>query len=141
MSKLFILLILTFFPVSQNAYAETIYVGEHRLKVQIAKTQEEQEKGLMFKKKLSEEEGMLFVFSEEKIAGFWMKNTTIPLSIGFFNSKKRLFEIIDMEPANQIELNPPVYQSKDPALYALEVNKGWFKRKKIKIGTKLKINE
>jgi uncharacterized protein len=70
---------------------------------------------------------MLFVFSEPDYLSFWMKNTWIPLSIAYFNRDKRITDIHDMKPNQTKEL----YHSSEKALYALEVNQGWFVKRKI----------
>lgn len=107
-----------------------------RLTVEVARTDEQRAQGLMFRKSLADGTGMLFVFPGETMLGFWMKNTLIPLSIGYFNKQRVLTEILDMEPP----LGPvrdeqlPRYASKQPNLYALEVPRGWFTAKKIKPG-------
>ena len=80
---------------------------------------------------------MLFIFPDEQPRSFWMKNTFVPLSIGYFNAKKELIDMIDMEPAqSEMQNQFPTYASKGPAQYALEVPKGWFLKNKIKIGQK-----
>ncbi|CAK6474255.1 DUF192 domain-containing protein [Peribacillus castrilensis] len=109
-----------------------------RLNVQVADTQRKREKGLMFVGKLPENEGMLFVFSEEIYGGFWMKNTFIPLSIAFLDSYGVILKILDMEPC--IEEYCPTY---DPGIfyyYAIEVNLGWFEKNQIKEGDYVKFN-
>jgi uncharacterized membrane protein (UPF0127 family) len=68
-----------------------------RLTVQVADTQRKREKGLMFVRKLPENEGMLFVFSKKTNDAFWMKNTLIPLSIAFLDSDGQILKILDME--------------------------------------------
>lgn len=131
------IIIAALFFVAVHAEAKIIFVGKQKIDVEIAQTKGEQEKGLMFREKLEAEKGMLFIFADERVAHFWMKNTLIPLSIGFFDNNKKLFQIIDMEPASPMDNSPPVFDSKKPARYALEVNKGWFKKKKISLGAKL----
>ncbi len=71
-----------------------------------------------------------------------MKNTFIPLSIGFFDSQKTLVDIQDMEPVkSEMDQNPKSYLSQSPAQFALEVNQGWFAKNKIKIGDRFEIIE
>jgi uncharacterized protein len=116
---------------------QPIQVGEVNLEVEVAITQEQLSTGLMNRKSLSN--GMLFIFSAEETRHFWMKNTFVPLSIGFFNSNFELIDIQDMEPVkSRDQVDIPSYQSRKPARYALEMPKGWFKTHKIKLGTKLK---
>lgn len=91
--------------------------------------------GLMFRKSLPAEEGMLFIFDNEQPLAFWMKNTLIPLSIGYFDKQRKLIDIHEMVPAVMMATEPTLYPSKVPGMYALEMNKGWFAKNKIKLGT------
>ncbi len=99
------------------------------LNVEIAATPERRRLGLMFCDTLGENQGMLFVFSEEKQLSFWMKNTPIPLSIAFIDKNGTIVDIKDMQP-----LDTTVYHSKRKAMYALEVNQGWFRERGIHVG-------
>ncbi|MBO0998529.1 DUF192 domain-containing protein [Bacillus sp. SD075] len=108
------------------------------LTVQVADTQRKIEKGLMFVEKLSENEGMLFVFSEQIYGGFWMKNTFIPLSIAFLDSDGEILKILDMKPCKK-----DICPTYDPGLfyrYAIEVNLGWFEKNQIKEGDYVKFD-
>jgi uncharacterized membrane protein (UPF0127 family) len=96
---------------------------------EIARTDAQRERGLMWRRSLAEGEGMLFVFDRDRILSFWMKNTLIPLSIAYIAADGRILEIHDMEPRRLA----PV-QSARSARYALEVNRGWFARMGIKAG-------
>ena len=135
------------FLISLSAHAETfkkikILVDDKSLTVELAESPEQRSQGLMHRKSLGDDEGMLFVFENERVLSFWMKNTFIPLSIGFFDKNKKLKAIKDMAPTKSVlETNLPSYSSEVPVKYALEVNEGWFKKNKIKVGSKLKINE
>lgn len=105
--------------------------------VELADNEEKSQLGLMYRTKLNENEGMLFVFDDESVKKFWMKNTFIPLSIGFFDRNKTLVDVQDMEPVkSELQTNIPSYESKKPAKYALEVTRGWYKKHKIKLGSK-----
>jgi uncharacterized protein len=109
------------------------------LSVEVADHPAAQERGLMFRKKLEENSGMLFVFEEERTLSFWMKNTFIPLSIAYINSKKVIVDIQDMTPVPLgSTLEPRSYPSKKPARYALEVNQGWFSKNKVQVGDQVK---
>ncbi len=105
----------------------TIYVDEHPLLVEVVNTPADRARGLMYRKSMGENEGMLFVFSEPDYLSFWMKNTLIPLSIAYFNRDKRITDIHDMKPNQTKEL----YHSSEKVLYALEVNQGWFAKRNI----------
>lgn len=75
---------------------------------------------------------MIFVFREERPRSFWMKNTFVPLAIGYFNEKKELIDVQEMAAAqSEMQTEFPNYVSKGPAKYALEVPKGWFQKHKI----------
>ncbi|HVK62522.1 MAG TPA: DUF192 domain-containing protein [Bdellovibrionales bacterium] len=105
--------------------------------VEIADTADRQRQGLMFRKSLASNAGMLFVFQYEEPRGFWMKNTLIPLAIGYFDANKKLVDIQEMVPAVMGTRDHllKTYESAKPAMYALEMNKGWFAQNKVKVGS------
>ena len=109
-------------------------LGNTTLTVEIADTHASRQKGLMGREALLENHGMLFVFPKPEMVGFWMKNTLIPLSIGYFDSEKKLFQIENMDPPKTKEL--PLCKSIHPAQYALEVPQNWFQEHKISLGEK-----
>lgn len=112
------------------------------IEVEVADEPEEWSHGLMFKKSMHEDEGMLFVFPNSEIRSFWMKNTFIPLTIGYFDSNRRLINTVDMKPVkSEMESNLPSYKSEAPAKYALEMNQGWFKKNQVKPGEVFHINK
>ena len=116
-----------------------IHVGAVELTVEIADNEEKITYGLMFRKQaLKDDEGMLFVFQNEKKLTFWMKNTFVPLSVGFFSKEKKLGHTAEMEPVRSEMEVPKTYPSQAPAMYVLEVAPGWFKRKKIVSGAVLR---
>jgi uncharacterized membrane protein (UPF0127 family) len=106
-----------------------------RLRVELALTEEEQSQGLMYRKSLSDGEGMLFDFGRDKLASFWMKNTLIPLSIAYINSDGSILEIHDMRPEDL-----SLIRSSRSVRYALEVPQGWFGRAGIGPGDRVLIN-
>lgn len=117
-----------------------ITLGSKTLVVEVATTPEQHERGLMFRNKLKDDEGMLFIFDTEQTRFFWMKNTLIDLSIGYFDGKGVLIDIQEMKSGKGIPDSALMsYPSSKPAKYALEMNKGWFSKNNIKLGTKLKI--
>ena len=107
-----------------------------KMEVEVADTPAEQEKGLMFRKSLGKDRGMLFVFPDEQVRSFWMKNTLIPLSIAYIDSKGR---IIDLQEMKALDDQPPHYVSAKPARYALEANKGFFEEHGVKVGDRVKL--
>ena len=106
--------------------------------VEIADTDERREYGLMFQEKLPRDEGMLFVFDDEAPRSFWMHNTLIPLSIAYISREKVFNEIQDMQPAVMGAARPKTYPSRKKAMFALEMNVGWFDRNKIRPGVSFK---
>ncbi|MCE3010529.1 MAG: DUF192 domain-containing protein [Proteobacteria bacterium] len=116
-----------------------ISINGHKLHVEIADSPEELQKGLMFRERLEEGQGMLFIFPDEDLRAFWMKNTFIPLSIAYISSKKVIVDIQDMAPAkSMMQSDFPSYPSSKPAQYALEVPQNWFKKNGIKVGAQIK---
>ncbi|MBX7058696.1 MAG: DUF192 domain-containing protein [Leptospirales bacterium] len=118
---------------------EVIQVGARNVEAEIVSTYPARERGLMDRGYLGGDRGMLFIFKEEQPLAFWMKNTLIPLDIGFFGSDGVLLNIVTMQP------DPPgtpdedrrTYLSAAPAMYALEVNAGWFAERGVRRGARL----
>lgn len=110
----------------------TIEVGEHRMLVEVADTGENRSRGLMNRPSLPADEGMLFVYPEEKPRSFWMKNVRFPLSIAFAGEDGVIVSIADMKPMSKRST-----LSGAPAMYALEVNEGWFLEHDVNVGDKL----
>ncbi|MCB0371009.1 MAG: DUF192 domain-containing protein [Bdellovibrionales bacterium] len=109
-----------------------------KLLVEIAETDKQRAYGLMNRTNLEKNSGMLFIFPNEEIRFFWMKNTFVDLSIAYINKNKKIIDIQDMMAATSaLDENLPAYPSKDKAMYALEVNKDWFKKNNIKVGNSL----
>ena len=103
---------------------------------EIARTQAQQQQGLMYRRELDDGKGMLFVYERDQMMSFWMRNTLVPLSIAFISQDGRILEIYDMEPES-LEL----VRSSRSARYALEVPQGWFERVGISIGDYLIIDD
>ncbi len=116
-----------------NSLLTRISVGSAVLWVEIVTTPDAQARGLMFRKSLPWDQGMLFVYEQPQRLDFWMKNTTIPLDIAFISVDGMIAEIYSLTP-----LSEKARSSRAPALYALEVNRGWFKKKGVKVGDKIR---
>ena len=97
--------------------------GRISIMAEIARTDEQRERGLMFREEVKDGEGMLFIFEQDMILSFWMKNTLVPLSIAYIAHNGTIIEIFDMEPG---DLNP--VRSSRSVRYALEVPQNWFNR-------------
>lgn len=98
-----------------------IDVGGQTITVEVADEPAEHSLGLMYRKELDADAGMLFVYPGEDRRSFWMQNTSIPLSIAFMDAQGTVINIEDMVPFDRSSV-----PSKAPAQYALEMNKGWF---------------
>jgi len=108
------------------------------VQVEIADGPFEQQRGLMYRTTLGEDRGMLFVYRREQPLSFWMKNTRLPLSIAYIDSKGRITDILDMKPLDD---KPPHYVSSKPVQYALEVNLGFFDERGVKVGDQAELPE
>jgi len=104
-------------------------INSHRLTVEVASSPQQLERGLMYRRMLPENRGMLFVFDAPQILRFWMKNTHLPLSIAFINADGVIVNITDMKPQTT-----NIHASVAPAKFALEVNRGWFRHNRIGSG-------
>jgi len=119
-------------PGSSELPIAEIIVGNQRLTVEVASTRAHRGRGLMFRESLPEDRGMLFIFPEERMLEFWMRNTSIPLSIAFAEASGRIVRIADMQPFSDAGAS-----SGAPARYALEVNAGWFARHGVQTGDEI----
>jgi uncharacterized membrane protein (UPF0127 family) len=108
-------------------------VGDHKVTAEVVVTPEQRAVGLMHRFSLKPDHGMLFVFERSEPLSFWMKNTFIPLSIAFIGADGRIVNIEDMKPQTE-----DTHWSKGPALYALEMRKGWFAERGIGPGAVVK---
>ncbi|HOF32844.1 MAG TPA: DUF192 domain-containing protein [Spirochaetota bacterium] len=98
-----------------------------KIQVEIAQNNAERTRGLMGRSGLDSGSGMLFIFPREQYLNFWMKNVSFPLSIAYIDSKGKILQITDMKENNDVL----TYPSRNPARYALEVNKGFFEKNQI----------
>jgi len=121
------------FPQEEKKGYALLMIKGKKLNAQVARTEREKARGLMFRESLGQDEGMLFVYEREEILSFWMKNTPLPLSIAFIDQQGKIVDIQDMEP-----FSLRTHFSARPAQYALEVNKGWFQRNGINVGDLVK---
>jgi len=124
------------FVYSQTLPKIPIYLNDKEIWVEIVRTPEERARGLMGRKHLAEDEGMLFIFEKEDYHSFWMKDTLLPLSIAFIDRGGKILKIADMEPLT-LDSHPPP----KPILYALEMRKGWFSANGIGVGEVLRFSK
>lgn len=107
-------------------------IGEHPLEAYVARSEEERALGLMFRRDIDEEEGMLFMCDECAVQTFWMKDTPLPLSIAFIDDDGTILKLADLEP-HDLEGE----SSDHPVRFVLEVRQGWFAERGIAPGDRL----
>lgn len=101
---------------------------------EVARTAAEREVGLMNRESLESNHGMIFVYDAPEVLSFWMKNTLIPLDVAFMDESFRVTEIQSMEPESE-----DLHTAREPALAALEMDKGWFAERGIGPGAVARI--
>ncbi len=109
-----------------------LQAGSHLITAQLALTPRQQQKGLMFRRSMRVDEGMLFVFQEAAIKCFWMMNTYLPLTLAFIEQDGSIVSLHDMHPRS-FRSNC----STRPVRYVLEMNQGWFAERGVKVGARL----
>ena len=107
-------------------------IGSHKLVAEVASTDAQRGTGLMHRRMMPENRGMLFVFPEVAYHGMWMMNTFLPLSVAFIDRDGAIINIADMEPHTT-----NTHSAARPAKYALEMNQGWFRKRGLKAGDRL----
>lgn len=122
--------------MAQEPYV--VLKGE-RFTVELAETHEKQALGLMFRERLEEDRGMLFLFPGEARRSFWMKNTRIPLDIFYFDAGLRLVSVAENAQPCRTERCPP-YPSTGPAKYVLELNSGKAAELGVRPGDELRLH-
>lgn len=124
------------FALAAPARAElpqiTLSVNGHPLTAEVANTDPSRTEGLMHRRILPENRGMLFVFTDVSRHAMWMMNTHVPLSVAFLDERGVIINIEDMKPHTQ-----DAHAAAKPAKYALEMNRGWFQKRGIRPGAKV----
>lgn len=103
--------------------------GFHRIEAEVAANPADRSQGLMHRRTLAPNQGMIFVFPVSATHCFWMKNTPLPLSIAFLDEEGRVINVDEMAPQTENNHCP-----QRPARFALEMNAGWFAAKGVKPG-------
>lgn len=106
--------------------------GDHEIVVHVARSDEERALGLMHRRELADDEGMLFMCDRCAVLRFWMKDTPLPLSAAFIGDDGTILKIADLRP-NTLEPE----SSEHPVRFVLEVNQGWFRERGIEPGWRL----
>lgn len=107
-------------------------VGGHEVRAEVADSDEERRRGLMGRDSLPEDHGMLFVYPEQRTLSFWMRNTRIPLDIAFIDRSGVIVDVQTMQPETE-----ELHRSRQPALYALEMEAGWFEEHGVDVGDRV----
>jgi len=135
-----VVLLMTFLALSGLSVAQVnkelpiveLTIRNAKLKAEIAADANTRTVGLMNRFSLKPDHGMLFVFAQSEPLAFWMKNTFVPLSIAYIDSKGVIVNIMDMKPQDE-----STHPSAGPAMFALEMKQGWFKERGIVAGDKI----
>lgn len=106
--------------------------GIHRIEAEVADTNDTRAEGLMYRRQMPVNHGMLFVFPEVATHCMWMRNTSIPLSVAFVDDKGAIINIAEMQPESEEN-----HCASKPARYALEMNTGWFRTRGIVPGMRI----
>ena len=124
--------LLAIFPAHASGMLE-LSVGMYRIQAEVAHTDPLRQRGLMHRKDMPEQQGMLFVFPVRAQHCMWMKNTLLPLAVAFLDDDGRIINVEEMAP--QTESN---HCARTPARYALEMNRNWFKQRGLSAGTQIR---
>ncbi len=108
-----------------------LWIGAQEMVGELARTQTEVATGMMYRKQMGENEGMLFVFPRAHRTAFYMRNTLVPLSAAYIDGDGNILEIHDLKPLDET----PVEAASDKVQYVLETPQGWFRKNNIGIGT------
>jgi uncharacterized protein len=119
-------------PAAQEHPVAELNAGLHLIRAEVVADPATRARGLMYRKSLPQNAGMLFVFDEPAIHCMWMKNTLIPLSVAFLDDRGTIVNIADMAPHSEQS-----HCAARPVRYALEMNRGWFAARGIKPGARL----
>ena len=107
-------------------------IRNHEIRAEVANTEASRRRGLMFRDRLGENSGMVFSYPEAGVNAMWMKNTPIALSVAFIDRNGRILNIEDMDPFSE-----KTHASAGDAAYALEMNRGWYRKRRIKAGDRV----
>ncbi|MCG3190398.1 MAG: hypothetical protein LKCHEGNO_03113 [Burkholderiaceae bacterium] len=116
----------------QDLPTTNLQVGMFNIRAQVASTPLQRQIGLMYRRGMPTQEGMLFVFEAASPQCFWMRNTLIPLSIAFLADDGTVVNLADMQP-----LSDETHCSARPVRFVLEMNQGWFAKRGVKAGTRI----
>lgn len=113
--------------------AVKLTAGIHVITAEVATTFQTRMVGLMFRERLAPNHGMLFVFEDKAQQCFWMRNTPLPLTIAFIDDDGSIVQLVDMKPYAAVD-----HCSQKPVRYALEMEQGWFAKRGLALGARIK---
>ena len=125
-------LVLAAAPAAAQHSIVQLNAGMHLIRAEVVSDPGSRAQGLMHRKSLAQNAGMLFIFDERAPHCMWMKNTLVPLSVAFIDERGAIVNIADMEPHSEAS-----HCAAQPVRYALEMNRGWFAARGVKPGTRL----
>ncbi len=131
-SLLLCLMIVAAPALAQKHPVAQLNAGMHLIQAEVVSDYETRAQGLMYRKSLAKNAGMLFIFDEHAVHCMWMRNTLIALSVAFIDDRGTIVNIEDMEPQTEVS-----HCAAQPVRYALEMNRGWFAARGIKPGARL----
>jgi uncharacterized membrane protein (UPF0127 family) len=117
----------------QNLPTIQLSAGMYNVRAEVARTPQEHSIGLMHRRSMPVNHGMLFVFDQRGQQCFWMKNTLIPLSIAFLADDGRVVNMAEMRAGSLDQ-----HCSTEPVRYAMEMNQGWFKKRSVQVGDRIR---
>lgn len=106
--------------------------GVHRIQAEVAHTHQARTKGLMYRRSMPSNQGMMFVWPQEGRHCMWMRNTYLPLSVAFIDDQGRIVNVSDMAPRSE-----DLHCAAQPVRYALEMNQGWFAARRLERGARI----
>ena len=115
-----------------NLQRANLSAGMHLIQVQLAQNFEQRQIGLMWRKEMPQNEGMLFIFEQPSVQCFWMRNTLLPLTAAFVADDGTIVNLLDMKP-----MSDDSHCSTKPVRFVLEMNLAWFAKRNIQAGFKL----
>jgi uncharacterized protein len=118
--------------LAQKTPVVQLNAGMHLIQAEVVAEPAARAQGLMHRRTLGQNAGMLFIFDEHAVHCMWMKNTLIPLSVAFIDDRGTIINIEDMEPHSETS-----HCAAQPVKYALEMSRGWFASRGIKPGARL----
>lgn len=132
LTALCLTLLASSFAHAQQMPRIELTAGFHRIDAEVAADQPDRMQGLMNRRSMPPNQGMLFVFPQAARHCMWMRNTFLPLSVAFLDDEGRILNIEDMTPQTETS-----HCAAAPARFALEMNQGWFAGKGLKAGLRI----